>query len=96
MKCDQKIYPAKEDGPGEDNAPTCSVICASLLGEKGDLTDSHLPHSPDIAQGDFYIFPNMKKEPKGRHFEQKIINATQGIVVVVTKKTYVSNYVFIT
>ena len=28
----------------------------------------HPPYSPDLAPSDYYLFPGLKKELKGRHF----------------------------
>ena len=29
---------------------------------------SHLAYSPDLAPSDYFLFPNLKKDIRGRHF----------------------------
>jgi hypothetical protein len=32
----------------------------------------HPPYSPDLAPSDFYLFPKLKKELRGKRFAEKI------------------------
>jgi len=33
------------------------------------MTTASPPHSPDLATCDFYLFPRMKRDPKGKHLQ---------------------------
>ncbi len=83
MKCDRKIYPAKNDGPEKrQRMPACFVIYVSLIIGKWDPARSTpaLQSQYGSVACDFYLFLIMKKELKCSHFanRQEIINATQG------------------
>jgi hypothetical protein len=40
----------------------------SFLANYNMLSLPHLPYSPDLAPADFFLFPKMKIQPKGRRF----------------------------
>jgi len=41
-----------------------------FLAHKGIITLSHPPYSPDLAPCDFFLFPKMKLQLKGRRFDR--------------------------
>ena len=46
-----------------------SIQCASVSHEKRDDNGSALPYSPDLAACDFFLFPRMKRDLKGKLFQ---------------------------
>ena len=53
-----------------DNAPSHSAaITQSTLADLGIETLSHPPYSPDLAPCDFYLFPTIKAQLRGRKFD---------------------------
>ena len=65
----------------QDNArPHVSKETAAFMMAKSIKTLSHAPYSPDLAPCDFFLFPNLKKELAGKHFntEQEVKTAVQG------------------
>ena len=48
-----------------------SIECASVAHEKRDDNGFSPPphHSPDMAPGDFFLFPRMKRDLKGKCFQ---------------------------
>jgi hypothetical protein len=41
-----------------------------FLAHKGIITLPHPPYSPDLAPCDFFLFPEMKLQLKGRRFDR--------------------------
>jgi len=53
-----------------DNAPVhASLLIRSYLAKRQTSVVPHLPYSPDLAPGDFFLFPTLKTTLKGRHFQ---------------------------
>lgn len=53
----------------DDNAPAHrSQVCRSLIRDFRWETLPHPPYSPDLAPSDFFLFPNLKKNIKGKRW----------------------------
>jgi histone-lysine N-methyltransferase SETMAR len=53
----------------QDNAPAhFSLRVSKILAGKGSCALDHLPYSPDLAPGDFWLFPELKSVLKGKRF----------------------------
>lgn len=70
-----------------DNAPAHKALrVKQFLAKNGMTLLPHPPYSPDLAPCDFFLFPKMKKELKGRRFadieevQEKSLDALKGIV----------------
>jgi len=46
-----------------------NIECASVSHEKQDDNGFAPPYSPDLAPCDFFLFPRMKRDLKGRRFQ---------------------------
>lgn len=54
----------------QDNAPAHkSAVVMAKIHECGFQLAEHPPYSPDLAPSDFYLFPKIKNELRGRHFK---------------------------
>jgi histone-lysine N-methyltransferase SETMAR len=54
----------------QDNAPAHkSTVAMAAINECGFELLEHPPYSPDLAPSDYYLFPKLKKELSGRHFD---------------------------
>ena len=52
-----------------DNAPAHnSLLVREFLAKNNTVTMSQPPYSPDMAPGDFFLFPKIKRTLKGRRF----------------------------
>lgn len=52
-----------------DNAPAHTALSVRQFLTKNDMTPvPHPPYSPDLAPCDFFLFPRMKREMKGKRF----------------------------
>ena len=52
-----------------DNAPPHRALATQKkLAYLGFQCLDHPPYSPDLAPSDYYLFPGLKKQLKGRHF----------------------------
>jgi len=52
-----------------DNAPAHRALATQKkLAYLGFQCLDHPPYSPDLAPSDYYLFPGLKKQLKGRHF----------------------------
>jgi histone-lysine N-methyltransferase SETMAR len=63
-----------------DNAPVHKAqVAMAAIRESGFDEIDHPPYSPDLAPSDFFLFPNLKKNLRGRRFEDvsEIVSATQ-------------------
>jgi hypothetical protein len=45
-----------------------SLLVPQFLARKGISSMDHLPYSPDLAPADFWLFPKLKSEMKGKCF----------------------------
>ena len=53
-----------------DNAPAHTALSVlQFLTKKFMTTASHTPYSPDLATCDFFLFPRMKRNLKGKRFQ---------------------------
>ena len=54
----------------DDNAPSLrALVTRELPGRNSMATLSHPPYSPDLVPCDFFLFPKMKLQLKGRCFD---------------------------
>lgn len=54
----------------QDNAPAhTSLVTQATLAELGINTLSHPPYSPDLSPCDFYLFPTIKADLRGKRYE---------------------------
>jgi len=63
-----------------DNAPAHRAFATQKkLAYLGFQHLDHPPYSPDLAPSDYYLFPGLKKELKGRHFssDAEVIDAAE-------------------
>jgi hypothetical protein len=52
-----------------DNAPAYRSILVKYFSAKNNVkTLAYIPYSPDLAQADFYLFPQLKSALKGQCF----------------------------
>jgi len=52
-----------------DNAPALTASSVQqFLAKNNMMVIPHPPHSPDLAPCDFFLFPPMKCQMKGKHF----------------------------
>ena len=52
-----------------DNAPAHRALAAQKkLAYLGFQRLDHPPYSPDLAPSDYHLFPELRKQLKGRHF----------------------------
>lgn len=78
-----------------DNAPAHrSMICQRTIEELGVEIMVHPPYSPDLAPCDFHLFPEVKKELRGRRFESdlELNNAVMGILNRLSKNGFSEVY----
>ena len=55
----------------DDSAPShWALVTHEFLAHKGIITLPHLPYSPDLAPCNFFLFPKMKLQLKGRRFDR--------------------------
>ena len=55
----------------DDNAPSHhALVTCEFLTHNSIITLLHLPYSPDLAPCNFFLFPKMKLQEKGRHFDR--------------------------
>jgi len=54
----------------------------------------HPPYSPDLAPMDFRVFPELKSQLRGKHFDSAddLVKHTQAIVSSFTDSWYVETY----
>jgi transposase len=54
-----------------DNAPSHrALVMREFLAHSSIMTYLHPPYSPDLAPCDFFLYPKMKLQLKGRHFDR--------------------------
>lgn len=78
-----------------DNAPAHTALSVRrFLTKNGMTTVSHPPYSPDLAPCDFFLFPRMKRDMKGKRFadidevKKKTTEALAGITKDEFKKCF--------
>src|SRR5436190_4438061 len=74
-----------------DNArPHVANAVLQYLAKKEVETVPHPPYSPDLAPNDFFLYPQAKKELKGRRFPTTIaaIKALEAILKVLAKEGF--------
>ena len=55
--------------PHHNNVPAPMALCVQQFLAKNNMTFiPHPPYSPDLAPRDFFLFPRMKRQMKGKHF----------------------------
>ena len=60
-----------------DNAPAHTAAATlDFLADNGVRLVSHPPYSPDLAPCDFFLFPKLKLQMRGRRFESPIAAVT--------------------
>jgi hypothetical protein len=61
-----------------------------FLAHKGIITLPHLPYSPDLAPCDFFLFPKMKLQLKGRRFDrlEEIQQESQNVLGTLRKQDF--------
>ena len=65
----------------QDNAPTHTTQVAMAAAHKcGFEVLPHPSYYPDLAPSDFYLFPNLKTNIRGRNFE-----SNEGVIYVVNE-----------
>ena len=55
-----------------DNAPAHTALSVRQFLMKNEMTTAshtHTPHSPDLTPCDFFLFPRMKRDLKGKRFQ---------------------------
>jgi histone-lysine N-methyltransferase SETMAR len=72
---DQKFVP-RSPHPSRQCSSTQSDLNRGDFGRMPVRAVPHPPYSPDLAQSDFFLFPEMKKHLRGRHFQtdEAVIN----------------------
>lgn len=56
----------------QDNAPTLkAAVAMAAFQECGFRIVEHPPYSPDLDPSDCYLFPKIKKDHRGHHFDIK-------------------------
>lgn len=72
----------------QDNAPahTCRMTMETI-DDLGIQILPHPPYSPDLAPADFFLFPETKREIKGRHFgsDEELNNCIMGIFTRISR-----------
>jgi transposase len=74
-----------------DNAPAhASLLIRSYLAKYQTSVVLHPPYSPDLAPGDFFLFPKLKTTLKGRRFEtnEKIQENAIRKLRAITERTF--------
>ena len=58
--------------------PTCKVAMDAVVRNGYELIP-HPAYSPDLAPSDFFLFPNLKKDIRGRHLrsDEEVVTAVE-------------------
>ena len=69
------------------------IVTEYLHNERVELLP-HPPYSPDLAPCDFFLFPRIKKELKGRRFDkvEHLARAVQAVVEGIPKEDYENSF----
>lgn len=67
-----------------------AIVVRQFLTKNGMITVSHPPYSPDMAPCDFFLFPRMKKNMKGKRFEDidEVIRKTRAELKGITSEEF--------
>lgn len=70
-----------------------AIVTEYLQSERIELLP-HPPYSPDLAPCDFFLFPRIKKELKGKSFNniENLAKAVQAIVDGIPKEEYENSF----
>jgi histone-lysine N-methyltransferase SETMAR len=70
-----------------DNAPSHRADTVKELCAKHIKILAHSPYSPDEAPSDFYVFPSLKQQLRGHHFENEkaLYNACDAALRLMSK-----------
>lgn len=75
-----------------DNArPHIANVVAEYLAKINVKCIPHPPYSPDLAPCDFFLFPNMKKRLRGRHYQSSeavFVKAAEAILKNLSKNGF--------
>ena len=74
-----------------DNArPHIANVVAEYLAKINVKCVPHPPYSPDLAPGDFFLFPNLKKKLRGRHFpsSEAVVKGAEAILKTLSKNGF--------
>lgn len=78
-----------------DNAAAhkARIVTEYLRNERVELLP-HPPYSPDLAPCDFFLFPRIKKELKGKRFDkvENLARAVQAVVEGIPKEDYENSF----
>lgn len=72
----------------QDNAPPHRAhVATSAMEQCGFELLPHAPYSPDLAPSDYYLFPLLKEQLRGKHFgsDDEVINAVEQWIKVQEK-----------
>jgi len=75
----------------DDNAPSHrALVTHEFLAHNSTITLLHPPYSPDLAPCDFFLFPEMKLQLKGRHFDrvEEIQQESQNILGMLREQDF--------
>ena len=66
----------------QDNAqPHIAVVALAALTEIGGTALKHPPYSPDLAPCDFWAFPTLKRQLRGKRFSSDEVRITTAAVL---------------
>jgi histone-lysine N-methyltransferase SETMAR len=73
-----------------DNAPCHRAFLREFLANRNMLLFPHSAYSTDLAPADFYLFPKMKMQLKGRHFHTvaEIQRESQKVMDLLTQNDF--------
>jgi len=67
----------------QDNArPHTAAVALAALTEIGETAQKHPPYSPDLAPCDFWAFPTLKRQLRGKRFssDDQVRNVTAAVL----------------
>ena len=78
----------------DNAAPHKSAVVTEYLRKERIKLLPHPPYSPDIAPCDFFLFPRIKKELKGKSFNnvENLARAVQAVVESIPKADYKKSF----
>ena len=87
----------------EKFVPHTSLLVRKFLAKNNTLTMPQPPYSRDMAPGDFFLFPKMKRTLKGQHFTAiydikgvvRLIRAKKSIFSIIFFKDTINIYLFV-
>ena len=75
----------------EDNAPVHnSIVVTDFLTKMGIKTIPHSPYSPDLAPCEFWLFPKLKENFRGCHYEtiEEMKEAVTKVIDMLTQEDF--------